>query len=209
MVSENFIETDVLVIGGGLAGMFAAIKARDEGVKVTVVEKNYAGKSGGAVFATNSSIFHPEWGHNLKEWMKQIAETGDYMNNPEMTEITLKESYQRYEDLISWGVTFPRGKDGELIKLRKGVLEAYRFDWREILPVLRNVALRSGAKIIDRVMVTDLLKQDERIVGAVGFDTRNGNFHIFKAMATVVSRDRYPWSGQRSLFFTNISKGKH
>jgi succinate dehydrogenase/fumarate reductase flavoprotein subunit len=48
MATDRIVETDVLVIGGGLGGVFAAIKARESGVDVTVVEKAYAGKSGGA-----------------------------------------------------------------------------------------------------------------------------------------------------------------
>ena len=188
MVKEHILETDVLVIGGALAGIFVSMKARDEGVNVILAEKGYVGKSGGAAFAHNTSFFNPKWGHNLKEWMKQIAETGDYMNNPELTEITLKESYDRYEDLVSWGIKLPRDKDGNLILLpaKKGVLEAYNVEWREVLPVLRNRVLKSGVKIMDRIMITELLKQDGRIVGAVGFHTHDGEFYVFKAKATVM-----------------------
>ena len=46
MPLENVVETDVLVIGGGIAGCFAAIKAREQGLDVTIVDKAYAGKSG-------------------------------------------------------------------------------------------------------------------------------------------------------------------
>jgi len=188
MTSENVIETDVLIIGGGLSGIFAAIKARKEGVDVTIVEKGYVGKSGAALYANNTSIFNPEWGHNLKEWMTQIAETGDYMNNPEMTEITLKESYERYQDLRSYGVEYPKGEDGEIIGLPpRGVLRDY-FTGRGTvwMPKLRNPTLKSGAKIMDRIMITDLINQDGRVVGAVGFHTRTGDFYVFKAKATIV-----------------------
>ena len=138
MTAENVIETDVLVIGGGLSGIFSAIKAREEGVDVTIVEKGYVGKSGAALYANNTSIFNPEWGHNLKDWMTQIAETGDYMNNPEMTEITLKESFERYQDLMSYGVQYPRGKDGELIGLPPhGALKDY-FTGRGTIWLMRS-----------------------------------------------------------------------
>lgn len=187
MSKENVIETDVLIVGGGLSGLFAAIKAREDGVYVIIVEKGYAGKSGAALFAGNCSIFNPKWGHNMKEWMTQIAKTGDYMNNPEWTEITLNEAYDRYQDLVSWGTKFPKGEDGELFTLpRKGVIEDHRVIWRDVLPTLRNQALKSGAKIMDRIMVTDLLKQDGRVTGAVGFHVTDGDFYVFKAKSTVV-----------------------
>ncbi len=187
MASEIITETDVLIIGGGLSGIFAALKAREEGVDVTIVDKGYVGKSGSALYANNTSIFNPNWGHNLGDWMKQIAETGDYMNNPEMTEITLKESYERYLDLVDLGVDYPK-ENGELIGLPPhGVLKDY-FTGRgtEWLPRLRNPVLKSGVSIIDRVMVTDLINQDGNIVGAVGFHIRTGDFYVFKAKAVII-----------------------
>ena len=186
MTTENIIETDVLIIGGGISGTFAAIKARDEGVTVTVVDKGYVGKAGAGTMSGNTSIFNPEWGHNLKDWMAQIAESGDYMNNPEFTEITLKESFERYQDLVSWGVKFPMRKDGNLMVDKRGVLENFVVPWRDVLPYLRRQVLKSGANIIDRTMVTDLMKQDGRVVGAVGFHTRDGDFYVFKAKVTVI-----------------------
>ncbi len=48
---ENIVETDVLVVGGGMAGTFAAVKAKEQGIDVTLVEKGDVGKSGGAAFA--------------------------------------------------------------------------------------------------------------------------------------------------------------
>jgi succinate dehydrogenase/fumarate reductase flavoprotein subunit len=186
MIVENIVETDVLIIGGGISGTFAAIKAREEGVKVTVVDKGYVGKAGAGTMSGNTSIFNPEWGHNLKDWTAQIAESGDYMNNREFTEITLKESFERYQDLLSWGVKFPTGKDGNLIANKRGVLENFVVLWRDVLPYLRRQVLKSGATIIDRTMVTDLLKQDGRVIGAVGFHTRNCEFYVFKAKLTVI-----------------------
>jgi succinate dehydrogenase/fumarate reductase flavoprotein subunit len=66
-LSYNFIETHVLVIGGGMAGIFAAIKAHEEGVKVILLEKNYVGRSGATMYTSAFSVFNPEWGHKLQD----------------------------------------------------------------------------------------------------------------------------------------------
>ncbi len=192
MVSEVVSESDVLVIGGSIAGLFAAIKAREEGARVTLVDKGHIGRSGAAVFASAFSVFNSDWGHDLSRWQHDISELGEYMNNPEWTEIGLRESYDRYQDLVSWGVKFKEGRDGSPLRMpgtpRTGhVLESIDFGggW-SILPLIRKQALTAGVTIVDRVMVTDLLQDEGKVIGAVGFSTGSGDFYIFHAKATVM-----------------------
>jgi succinate dehydrogenase/fumarate reductase flavoprotein subunit len=192
MISEVVSESDVLVIGGGLSGIFAAIKAREEGASVTLVDKAYIGRTGAAMLASFFSVFNPDWGHNLSQWKHQISELGEYMNNPEATEISLKESYDRYQDLVSWGAKFRQGSDGSPLRMtgqpRTGrIFESCYFGggWR-FLPLMRNQALKMGITIVDTIMITDLMKEEGKVIGAVGFHAGNGNFYIFHAKATVL-----------------------
>jgi succinate dehydrogenase/fumarate reductase flavoprotein subunit len=193
MQSENGIKTEVLVIGGGMAGIFAAIKAREEGSDVTLVDKNYVSRSGSTAFAEGDySVFNPKWGHDLNAWMAQINMVGEYLNNPEWTEITLRDSIERYHDFLAWGIKFKEREDGRTLTYGRplwfGPLECCFLGrgWT-FLPAMRRQALKIGVKIVDRVMVTDLLKQDGVVIGAVGFHTRTGDFFSFKAKATVMS----------------------
>jgi succinate dehydrogenase/fumarate reductase flavoprotein subunit len=192
MQSENKIKTDVLVIGGGMAGLFAAIKAREEGAEVVLVDKNYVSRSGSTAFAEGDySVFNPEWGHDLNSWMARINMVGEYLNDPEWTEITLKDSLERYHDFLTWGIKFKEREKGELLTYGRpvgfGPLECCFLGrgWT-FLPAMRRQALKVGVKIVDRVMVTDLLKQDGVILGAVGFHTRTGDFYHFESKATVM-----------------------
>ena len=188
MTLENVIETDVLVVGGGMAGMFAAIKARERGFDITLVDKGYVSQSGGAAFAGGYyNVFNPEWGHDLDAWVEQVSKTGEYVNNREWTEIVLKDSYDRYQDLISWGVEFVKEKDGKLYFKRRGVLKTMMM-WRgKYMPVVRKQTLKVGVNIMNKIMVVDLLKQDGKVVGAIGFHTTSGDLYIFKAKATVIT----------------------
>ena len=188
MSLENIVETDVLVIGGGMAGCFAAIKAKEQGIDVTLVDKGYAGKSGQTPFAGSYAVFHPEWGHNLDGWMEQINTVGEYVNNRKWTEIGFKDSYDRYQDLVSWGVEFEKDEDGEVRRStsRLGPCQALFMGPRTFAQILRKQAVKSGVKIMDRIMVTDLLKQAGKIVGAIGIPMGSKDLYIFKAKATVM-----------------------
>lgn len=189
MSQENLIETDVLVIGGGMAGCFAAIKARERGLDVTLVDKGYVSKSGQTPFAGSFAVYHSEWGHDLDAWMNKINTVGEYVNNRLWTELVFKDSYDRYRDLVSWGVVFDKGEDGRTFRStsRLGPCQSLHMEWRTFAQILRKQALKIGIKIMDRIMITALLKQDGVIQGAVGFPAEGYDFYIFGAKATVMS----------------------
>jgi len=193
MPAEKVIETDVLVIGGGMAGAFAAIKAKEQGVEVTQVAKGYIGRSGQTPWAHATGVFNPEWGHKLDAWMEQVNRIGEYVNNREWTETILKDSYARYQDLVAWGVEFLRDDKGEFIKERSpgGASEALMMsphggDAGGWTPHLRKQAIKSGVRILERIMVATLLQQDGRVVGAIGIPADSLDLYVFKAKATVI-----------------------
>jgi succinate dehydrogenase/fumarate reductase flavoprotein subunit len=82
MPLENFVESDVLVIGGGMAACFAARKARKQELNVIIVDKAIVGIAGGTNFAEGDlAVFNPEWGHNFEAWFKAINQKGEYISN--------------------------------------------------------------------------------------------------------------------------------
>ena len=188
MSLENVVETDVLVIGGGMAGSFAAIRAKEQGLDVTLVDKGHAGKSGSTPYAFWYAVYNPEWGHNLEEWVDYVNSLGEYLNNREWTEIVFKESYARYQELVSWGVLFLKGKDGEHRPFRfQGIpTDSFQLKRRVFGQVLRKQVIKIGVKVLDRIMMTDLLKQDGGIVGAMGIAMESNDLYIFKARAVVM-----------------------
>ena len=188
---ENRLEADVLVIGGGIAGCFAAIKAREQGAEVILVDKGFAGKSGQTPYARGFMAFNPDWGHNLDVWMDYINKTSEYVNNRYWTEITIKESYARYQDLVSWGVQFKKDQDGQPVRrlAPPGVTDLLEIDEEnrgEYALILRKRVLKSGVKILDRITVTELSKQDGRIVGAVGMPPESYDLYAFLAKTTIL-----------------------
>jgi succinate dehydrogenase/fumarate reductase flavoprotein subunit len=202
-LSENLVETDVLVIGGGTAGCFAAIKAREQGLDVTIIDKGYAGKSGASITASGGwAVFNTEWGFSLDASINEINKSGEYLNNREWSEIVLKESWSTYQDLISWGVEFPveadKVKDFFAAKLThrsqpdlpKPAFGLVPLRHRKTTPFLRKQAEKVGIKVMDRIMVTDLLKQNGKVVGAIGFLMESYDLYIFKAKVTILTAGR-------------------
>ena len=179
---DRTIQTDVLVIGGGQAGFFAAMKAQEQGVKVTMVDKGYAGKSGQSQNITCMIYFDPVK-NDLAKWMAEGPLADEYLENRDWVEVVYRESKDRWDDMAKWGMKSWRsdkngnaylapinGSDDERCpgEPEEDVITNYlihnRYHWR-----LRSLFQNNGGTIVDRVMVTDLIQQDGHIAGAIGF----------------------------------------
>ena len=72
------LHCDVLVVGGGMSGIFAALKAKEQGADVLLTDKNYVGRSGATIWSSMFTAFSPAWGHDLKDgwdsWMMLLKE---------------------------------------------------------------------------------------------------------------------------------------
>lgn len=192
MAEEYKYSCDVLVVGGGIAAFFAAIKAREQGVSVILVDKGFAGKSGQSPHAECFMVYHPEWGHDLDVCMEEISRIGEYVNNRYWTQLVLEESYARFQDLISYGCSFKKYENGdyldEALPVVTGQYKTIPFDMElgGYLDVLRKKALSLGIRIIDRVMIVELMKQKGRIAGAAGISVESYDLYFFTAKATIL-----------------------
>jgi succinate dehydrogenase/fumarate reductase flavoprotein subunit len=205
---EQTVETDVLVIGGGIAGCWAAISAaRKKGVRVAVVEKaatirSGAGGLGGDHWANPMTSPLSNMDPETKA-QRDIDSDGGYCCGVGRY-IQCRESYDALLEIEKMGGKIRDTEDeyvgawgrDEKTKLilaeRSQPINGYlRFWGTTFKPALKKECERLGVKICDRIMATSLLNergiQGARIVGATGVNTRTGEFMIFKAKAVVLS----------------------
>jgi len=195
-MKSEFVETDVLVIGGGMAGLFAAVKAREAGARVLIVDKNYVSRSGATVLADGSfCVQKKDWGDDFGYAMDFITHGSEYINDPEWTEAGITESSARFDDLQSWGVEPLKGPDGSYIK-GGGFPEYMNFNCLQYvelgpatvyLPKLRKHVEKLGIEILDHIMVTTLLCEEGQSCGAAGFHCKEGTFYSFHSKAVVLA----------------------
>jgi succinate dehydrogenase / fumarate reductase flavoprotein subunit len=189
------ISTDLLVIGGGIGGLVAAIKAKEESsnLGVLIVDKatiGWAGKAskGGGIFC----VLTPQY--DLDRFVEyHVRNIGVYLNDQELLYAYAWEMQRGMEQLAAWGVNVSRTADGKLDlfarysnTLSHGLWGIAGADLDMMLP-LRAQARKAGIKLLNKVHVVDLLKQGDRVVGAVGFDINDGRFFILKAKAMIMA----------------------
>ncbi len=189
MASDRIIECDVLVVGGGIAGCMAAIKAKQAGAKVVLVDKGFVSRTGQSPYVDSHLVFNKEWGDDLSAWLASMSFIGEYVNNPVWTEIGLLDSYERFKEFTEWGVEWACNPDGSYYRRPSplGVTKTIFMGPIQIPTLLREKAKAVGVRIIDRTMIAELLRHEERIVGAVGFSWKGDKLTVFKTGAIVMA----------------------
>jgi len=195
------VETDVLIIGGGLAGCLAAIKAKEQGGRVTVAEKTNTRRSGCAgtgidhLWAYVPPI-HEKMGWSIEDMIEDYIQGQAHgWIKKDLITLAARESFNRVLDLEKFGVKI-RYEDSELpgkvrlVRQFHSVMSTINFDGRPLKTKLTDEAKRRGVNIINRVMVTDLVSKDGHIAGAVGISTRKDEIYFFKAKSIVLSVGR-------------------
>jgi succinate dehydrogenase / fumarate reductase flavoprotein subunit len=164
---------DVLVVGGAITGMVAAIRAKEflpEG-KVLVIEKGKASRSGCSNWAGGDITFVlPE--DDVPALIEKYKGLGDGVADPEWIEFALTETYARVMDMVRFGVPFERDSVGTVIRKggRGGGALCAISRGSDILKTIRKTAEKMGVTFVDKVMVTDLLRDEHgAAAGVVGF----------------------------------------
>ncbi|MCP4756668.1 MAG: FAD-dependent oxidoreductase [Proteobacteria bacterium] len=199
-IEESLIKTDLLVIGGGFGGLFAAIKAKQNGVEdVLIVDKGGVGLSGKSSMAAGGTVyFVPEMGDDLEDWTNAVFQGQSGLCNQDMVESYLIQSGDRLREFEKLGVVWSKGLFGEkLMRMpsrgispcmmtvsmeHKGVVGG-----KALNVVLCKEAKRLGVRFLNKTFINDLIVQDGRTVGAVGCDRRTGEFRIVHSKAVVVA----------------------
>lgn len=188
-------EHDVIVIGAGGAGLRAAIEASAQGATVGLVCKSLLGKAhtvmaeGGIAAAMANVAPEDNWETHFKDTMYG----GKMLNNWRMAEIHAKESPDRIRELERWGALFDRTKEGKINQRAFG-----GHTWKrlchvgdrtglELIRTLQDKGIHSGIDVYMECIITDLLKDGDKVVGAFGYWRDTGKFVLFKGKAIILA----------------------
>ena len=161
--AEN--EADVLVIGGGMAGLFAAVKAHDAGAKVMLVSKGRLGSSGQTPFAKGIFAFDASSAKmSLDEFVDTVSRSALGTNNSVYTRQMAAHSLARVNELKQWGF----------------------FDAPLYNQSFNNPVKKRNIPVKERIVITHLLKEKGRISGAAGFSLDEEIIHFFKAKSVIL-----------------------
>jgi fumarate reductase (CoM/CoB) subunit A len=194
-VTLDRIETDVLVVGGGLAALRAALSARTAGADVVVAVKRRLGQSGSSAnttggYAAASAEYDPDddaWQH----YADTIA-GGGWVNERPLVRALADEAPARLRELMALGAQF-RMHDGRFLLSPSGdhrhprVLAPVHYRGTDMTFPLREAVLAAGVHPLENTLIVDLLMDDGRVAGALGVRRDRAGACLIRARAVVLA----------------------
>jgi succinate dehydrogenase/fumarate reductase flavoprotein subunit len=193
--ATEIIDCDVLIIGGGFGGAWAALRASELGASVALVEKAYVSRSGASTMSGGVTTA-PFDSDDLSVWAHEFISRGAYMCDQDWTWQLLEGARERIKTIEAWGVPISREPDGSIKRISsRGMIDvrAMQYQPKRTMEELRRRILANGVRIYDRVNAVDLLTGDgahptaKSVVGALGFGIRDGKAYVFRAKRTILA----------------------
>ena len=179
---------DVVVVGGGFAGLMAAVTAREAGQSVVLIDKGRPGYSGVSPFPRSHLFFDAEMGDNADYFREQMMRGGQYLGNMNWVDIWIKESKAAYLKLKELGImdTYERAADtGHAARLDfVGYREKYAKHDRHVR--FKQSLDERGVEVCEHTMAMNVVKQGDKVVGVIGFHVPSGAIITCHAKATIL-----------------------
>ncbi|HXC80116.1 MAG TPA: FAD-binding protein [Candidatus Acidoferrum sp.] len=190
------VETDVLVLGAGGAGLRGAIAAAEGGARVLVVCKSLLGKAhtvmaeGGVAAAMHNVAYQDSWEVHFADTMKG----GKLINDWRMAELHAKESPERVLELERWGAVFDRTWQGRIHQRPFGAHTYPRLahigdrTGLELIRTLQDRAVHTkGVDVHMEVTVFKLFKAGGKVAGALAYRRSDGSLILYRCAALVLA----------------------
>lgn len=173
------LEANVLVLGGGPAGTWAAWSAAAAGARVVLADKGYCGTSG-ATAPSGTGVWYVPPDEEQREAARASREgLGGYLSDRSWMNRVLDQTHENVDRLAAWGYPFPTDDAGEQ---QKRSLQG-----PEYMRLMRKRVKLAGVHVLDHSPALELLVDDGEVVGARGVSRQTGEQWIARAGAVVIA----------------------
>jgi succinate dehydrogenase/fumarate reductase flavoprotein subunit len=174
------LEADVLVLGGGPAGTWAALTAARAGASVVLVDKGYCGTSGATAPSGTGVWYVPPDAESRRSAKDSRDAMGGHLASRRWMDRVLDKTYIQLNDLADSGYPFPVDQDG--------VSQRRSLQGPEYMRLMRKLVQKAGVRILDQSPALELLADNtDWVAGAAGLNRQTGDRWAIRAGAVVVA----------------------
>jgi len=190
--TTNREQCDVLIIGGGVAGCYAAIKAKEANpnLDILLLEKAAIRRSGAACRGMDAINVVVIPGYSTpEEYIESVKINSMGVFDESVTRRIAEESFEAMRQLEEWGVEFPRDEQGRYMVSSFHPKGSFTVEMRgdNFKPLLAEHARTSGARIMERTMAVKLLIDEDHVTGAIAYNIRTGKITAITTKAVILA----------------------
>ncbi len=194
--AREVLSHEVLVIGGGLAGLRAALASSEKGVEVAIITKVHPLRSHSvaAQGGINAALREDD---SVEDHAYDTVKGSDFLADQDAVMILTGEAPDRVREMEHWGTVFSHAEDGRIAQRPFGGAgfprTAYAQDrtGHNLLHTLYETSLRQGLHVYEEFFVTRLVVTGGRCSGVIALDVRDGQLHSIKARSVVIATGGY------------------
>lgn len=193
---SDIVESDLLIVGSGFAGIWAAIAAHDKGISsIAMVDKGAIGYSSKSKMCAGATIYC-ESGDDIDEWLEEFVQVQKYLSRQDIVSHIFETSESRLKRMEGWGLWYKSMPLGSkripsrgFHKIEMHAMPRYkkRGGGAALMDLLLEQVVARDVRFYSKIMITDLIKNDGRIAGAVGIHRITGKPVLFKSRAVILA----------------------
>lgn len=181
----NHIDTDLLIIGGGATGCAAAIEASEVNpqARIIIMEKAQIERSGCLASGINAINAYITENQTPASYLEYVKNDSHGLLRDDLVYTIASRINQATARVESWGLPIMKEKGKPLQKGPRSI----RIKGESIKPIHAKKVRESTATVLNRITATNLILHRGRVVGAYGFNLRNGQFYAITAKGVIIA----------------------
>ncbi|MFC1909993.1 FAD-dependent oxidoreductase [Chloroflexota bacterium] len=193
-LKQEFLNADVIIIGGGLAGCMAAIRAAEVAgsSNVLLVEKACVQRSGNAATGVDHTWsympeIHQKMGFTIEQLLEDHIHYSGYLEDHDLIYIVASTIADRIKEMEKWGFPFKTKGEYDYVKKIHRVPSFLHWSGRDQKVLFSKELSKRGIKVLNRLLVTDLISSNNQVVGAIGVGVRDPKIYVMRSKATIIA----------------------
>ncbi|GAN32787.1 MAG: adenylyl-sulfate reductase subunit alpha [Candidatus Brocadia sp. AMX2] len=185
-MSISHIDTDILIIGGGAAGCFAAVEIykKSPTCNVVVMEKAHIERSGCLSMGLNAINAYLHAGQTPESYVAFIERQFEGIIRKDLVYSIVEGLNEAVKDVEGMGLPVEKNEDGTY-KMRGK--RSIRIFGERLKPILAEAVQKTSALVLNRVVATNFIYDGNRVCGAFGYGVKNSTFYVIRAKAVIVA----------------------